>query len=363
MKSAAKDSVNPFFKSALNYVSTTNLSGWTLNNIIYNMLENVINVNELPLPVIQAVDADTGIPKPKYIQVLINPYIDMQVGKLTLQNATIGNVFQKLKDDYNIPIYFYPNTDIIITTPFVYNSEITKPGGAINGTQIGYTNDPASIGQEEFTFIMGEWSLNAETLLKQQGFLKASTPAGFYRNKQNIIKNNLEFRHTDDQPVGAVIKSIFRTDAQPYQGPVTTKDGRTRKELVEHSIHIGDYGGLDFTFFYLATRSDVDTNIYNSSDPIFINGKLNLNNLTKAMKDFGWMQLSHVNYTGFFGSITIQGYGYVRFCDIINIVDFSFPERSSRYYVKKVITKGDVNSGVEQEIFLDYKLPNKNINL
>lgn len=351
------------------YFNSRETHGWTVNNIIIDSIvgkgnesQGIQNFNYLPRQVIPS--TVNGIPVPNSITVEYNENIDMLVGKITTTNAAIGDLFKTLKNDYNIPCFFRPNTNILVTTPFVYNQQVTTPG-KVSG--VGYTKDPGSPGQEEFTFIMGQWSAQNEKILMNQGFLRTA-PSGTYKNTQNIIHSDLEFKYTFDQPVSAIVKSIYKTDAieTPDQG-ASTADGRKRKNLIEHSISIGDAGGVQYTFFYLVTKANAKSgsSTINPGSPQNIfnaDGSINLTNLTRAMSDYGYMMLSHVNYEGFYGSFTTYGYPYVQFCDIVNIVDFSFPERSGKFYTKQVIYKADVANGITQQIFLDYKIPNTNIN-
>lgn len=354
------------------YLNNKTTSGWTVNNIIVDSIQGrtsegtqsgIQNYDYLPRQVIPSVD-DNNIPQPGEISIIYNQDIDMLVGKITTTNAAVGDLFKTLKDSYNIPVFFRPNTNILVSTPFMYNQLITTPS-PIKG--VGYTRDLGSTGQEEFTFIMGQWSINSEETLMADGFLR-NAPTGTYKNRQNIINSDLQFKYTDDQPVGAIVKSIYKIDlvATPEQG-ASTADGRVRKTPIEYSVPVGDAGGQQYTFFYLVTKSDVDNSSPDSINPgspqnIFVNGVVNKANLTRAMKDYGNMLLSHFNYSGFYGSFVTYGYPYVQMCDIVNIADLSFPERSGRYYVKQVIYRGSTDHGFTQQIFLDYKLPNKNIN-
>lgn len=350
---------------------------WTINSIVDDLVSSVgtyhgysgtqSNINSMPRAVIQGTDEEG---KPVYeLSITKNTNIDTTIGLVNIQQASIGDVFKFFKSNYNIPCFFIPNTEILVTTPFVYNSNITKPS---NKTIVGYSDEldgnTNQIGQEEFTFIMGQWSLESEATLIKNGFLRTA-PSGTYKNTQNIIKTNLEFKYTDDQPVGALVKSVYLLDTKDTDGNnvTTTVAKRTKKTPTEHTIHVGDYGGVTYTYFYLVTRTN-GTNSTLTPDAnydanVYTDGKLDIGKLDIAMNAYGNMMLSHINYTGFYGSFTTYGYPYVQICDIITIIDFSFPERSSRYYTKSVVYKGDTTEGLVQTIEVDYRLPNKNINM
>lgn len=359
---------------------------YTLNNMLYSfavrfdplygvqntqLTGNIISdipitakPSTLPRPCIQPTE-DDGAP----IR-FDNPYatygahiennVDAEIGKIVVgKNATVGDVFRVLKEDYLFPIFFRPNSDVLVVGPFVYNdfNEGIVPALGTASANDGYSiytgANSGNVGQEEFTFIMGQWNQASETTLMKGGFLKNAVN-GSYKNTQNIISSNLEFRYTGDVFVGATVKSIYKTNLTTPSGDiVNTKDKRAKTEPVEYSVHVGDYGGMDYCFMYLAT---------NQKDISSTGGTLDVNKLGEQMKAFGRMKLSHLNYEGFYGDFTISGYPYVQFSDIVNIVDFTFPERSGRYYVKKVIYKADQQSGLTQQIFLDYKLPNQTKN-
>ena len=333
---------------------------WTLNKIFDDMLGSVVNINDLPIPVIQPVGVG-GIPienSAGYIDFSLNH--DCQLPIIKTENATIGDVFRKIKDDFNIPICFRPNTDYLVATPFVYNDFAYDPKTQAH-VEANYTHDDGftlnapSLGQEEFLFITGIWSPdNENAAIKYLNDTGVNAPSGILRNRQNIISSDLEFKRTNDQFVGATVKSQFKIDSVKTTGePVKTNDDRPVKTPQEHSVHVGDYGGTEYTFFFLVT----------SETKVVKNGVVDKGALDKAMKDHGKMLLDQKNYTGLYGSFKTFGYPYVQFSDIVTIVDLSFPERNGRYYVKKVIYNADVQQGITQEIHLDYKLPDKKLNI
>ncbi len=370
------NSTNVKYKKAINYFPENGpINGWTLNNIIADMYNNSIggdpaisNVNYLPISnFLEGSKAQSYIAKKAHDTIRINTNIDTTIGEITLKNATIGDFFKKIKEDYNIPVFFSPNSTFLVTTPFIYNTQLTKPGPK---PLDGYTKDPQALGQEEMIFIMGQWSLLSEQIITD--YFTAGTISvipGYLKNRQNILKSNLEYKSTSDVPVGALVKSIYLLDTIAQDGStVKTKNGVVKKTPQEHTVPVGDQGGTVYTFFYLVTRSS-GTNLpatgektSNYQNNIFNpNGSINVKLLDAAMKAYGYYQLSHYNYQGFYGTFETYGYPYVRPCDIVNIVDLSFPERSGRYYVKSVKTKGDTESGITQTIEVDYRLPNKTI--
>lgn len=344
---------DPNAKNAYDYHNSKAVRGWTLKNIISDMVINITNGDKLPIGVLQPVGNDGNINLNLKGSVSTGANIDSQLGVIKVENSTIGKFFEFLKNEYNFPVFFRSNTDILVTNPFIYN-DFTYGEVPKFDADAGFSLNGASTGQEEFTFIMGEWTLDAENIAIKNNLLKSGYPPGYYRNKQNIIKANLEFKRDDDVPMGATIKSIFKTNlVDSTMEVIKTSDGRGKKNLVELTRHVGDYGGTDLTFMYLSTSETKDMNP---------DGTPNVPVLTKNMDNFGAAMLKLVNFTGLKGSFSIGGYPYVQFCDIVNIVDLSFPERSGRYYVKQVIYKVDSNDGNTQEVFIDYRLPNKNVN-
>ena len=360
-----------------------NGKGWTLNSIIQDLLSKVVNYQSLPMSPVQATNED-GSPnliKPYSINMQYNHDCQLPLIKISgnQNNATIGDVFRKIKDEYNIPICLRSNTDILVSTPFVYNNYFfnftpgqsygqvetaTYSNDKIGDIKIGYSNNKPSSGQTEFIFITGVWNLQNETAVTNYLYGKnlnigqssaVSKKVGWLKNRQNIIKSNLEFKRVDDNLVGATVKSQFKIDLTKLKNgvsqPVMTQDARPVHTPVEHAVHVGDYGGIDYTFFYLVTTENLSK--------VSTNGQINTDKLNKEMVDHGTMMLSTKNYTGLFGSFTTYGYPYVQFSDIVNIVDLSFPERCGRYYVKRVLYKMDAKEGLSQEIFIDYRIPDK----
>lgn len=360
----------PNMKYDPNDKKAPNGKGWTINDIITDMItgsrgptmSGIQNIDQLPLSVIQP----TKLNGANGLTPDLNSFLDVDtslnfnttLGTIALQNATIGQVFQTLKDDYGMQVFFRPNTDFIVCSPFVYNNYDANNPFVINSKRTSSDNVP-SLGQEEFTFIMGNWSSQSD--VENVDFIPSTLRGKYtFKNQQNIIKSNLEFRKSDDQLVGVNVKSIFKLDSKLGGSEVFTGDGRKKKKLIEHVRHVGPVGGTDLTTIYLVTSETMGN--ADSSYPILkSDGTVNVDNLNIAMDNWGWNFLSKINYTGLYGNIVVAGYPYIQFSDVVNIVDLSFPERSGRYYVKGVTYNASVEEGYTQTIKLDYKIPNRNI--
>lgn len=324
-------------------------SGWNVNNIILDCLDNITNSATLPKAVIQpTIDGIPALNLKGTINVDRNQ--DIRLGKIIVPNqirVTVYDVLRCMNEDYGINVFFRPNTDIICASPFVYNSYAVDFGKKENELT-------PSVGQEQFLFITGNWTEDGANVALE--YLKSNTnifipkvaTGEWLRNTQNVISTNLEFRRTEDNIVGGVVKSIYLLDytSGDDTNDVTTKDARKRKKPKELSKHVGNVGGTQYTWFYL---------IDSSKNKIKTQAELET-----EMVNFGNYKLRQTNYTGLYGSFTTYGYPYVNMCDVITFIDLSNPERNGRYYVKSVTYMASTNNGLTQEIYIDYRIPDTN---
>ena len=237
-----------------------------------------------------------------------NNQIDAQVGDIVCQNATLGMVLKELKDRYGMKPFFYSNSNWLNILPFKY--------------------DPNSVSLDD--------AYGYQTFV--------------FKFQENIISSNLYYRKAEDIVAGAFVKTIYKEQKTLGAGGevVKTKTGKPKTKNTPVGVHVGEYGGVTFTFLY--TREvDKPKNKQEQSE------------LDLKLKAFGEQQLQENIYTGYYGSFTTFGYPYIRHGDIVQIKDDIYPERDGFYRVKKVRSYGGADTGLRQEITIDIKYDVKKI--
>lgn len=323
-----------------------------INGMIFDSIKNSTNDYELGnkgfFPLIWKLGPQpeiiNGQPNPNYSNGPVpKPYLcfssnpEYSLGNVTLnQNSTMFNFFEFLKNDFNqntyitqlsaaytwglnkngIPYYHDPVRDIDSTEPAV--------GNYVN---LGFTRYPPG---DIYTPQVYPFTLNGPDCL--------------------VMNANLTYKRSEDFLCGAIVKSwkmakaIDTTSGVSSTGPIkykTNSNGDTVQKVVNYNIHVGDYGGFSFTYFYY---KDIALDANNVPTPAS----------AAAMQKYGEEQLAKVHYTGYYGSITILGYPFVNTGDYVFIDDPLYPERNGGYRIKQVIYRYNNSSALTQELFLDY---------
>lgn len=290
----------------------------TLNNIPYfkgtnqiqqgNTMSGIQNIVTCPIPLryTDTVSTYNGIPVVLPI-IDISENIDTIIGDVPVPQISIYVLLKKIKEEYEIPSFFKINN---------------------------YNGDPN----------VGKYQLYCTTFVYNNRL--GNNTANFFQFQfgTNIIDSQLEYKDNSNLNAGAVIKSMYLqsnniTDDKSLQ---PTKKGKTKKQLQDVPVQVGDPTGPQYTFFYTTSNATIT-----NSDATIIK---------QNMIDWGQQQLNKVTYTGYYGSFTSFGYPYVNWGDVIYISDPNIPERNGFYYVKRVITKSNFDDGLIQEITIDYKI-------
>lgn len=254
-------------------------------------------------------------------------------GNINIENnATVFTLLETIKNKFSQSIYFFqmsPNVNLTLTSTGEIspdtNKSIRMPSYSIKG-EINFTSYPCNY-----------LNLGFDQYLNTELYTPRSIP--FYLNgpQGNIINSNLAWKRKEDFLVGATVKS-WKLAHEEGANQVTVAQA-PKKKIKSSNIHVGDYGGMELTYFY---SKDIDIDPDGNPTP----------KSKKAMEDFGNNQLKKIHYTGYYGSFTTFGYPYCNLGDIAKITDPLYPERSGFYKIKKIIYKGNSTIGYQQEIFL-----------
>ncbi len=306
----------------------TNPKGYSINSILYDMVGNdpntnnvldivsndnpvasntksgIQNLSKLPIPINVDSKSDKTINGQTLYIPNINIYnnIDTIIGDVDISNATVYTFLKKLKEEYEIPSFFLRDTSglpALYCSTFVYDNRVEQRQNNFSQFQFG----------------------------------------------TNIIDSNLEWKDNSTINAGAIIKSIYLQGLTASNNdPIITRRNpvKQKKKAFDIPVAVGDPNGPQYTFFYTTSNST----IVNSDRKT----------IEAAMRKWGEQQLNKVAYTGYYGTFTTFLYPYVSWGDIIYISDPNIPERQGYYFVKRVITRANFDEGCIQEITLDFKL-------
>lgn len=184
----------------------------------------------------------------------------------------------------------------------------------------------------------------------------------FYLNGPNcnVISYNLNWKRRDDFQLSALIKSthIDNYAKEDGSGVATTVSGVSKKKAKAHAVIVGDIGGSVVTYFYSGSvkrdsNGELEGTLANG-------GTLKKGTFLEEMASYGNNQLNKVHYEGYYGSIRTFGYPFVNIGDVVNIQDPNYPERNGYYKVKRVNYSMSMDVGLEQEIYLHYRVATNN---
>lgn len=174
----------------------------------------------------------------------------------------------------------------------------------------------------------------------------------FFEFENNIFPDHdLEYKNKDDLVLSAVVscQEIKKTGKK-------TRDGleATKKDKLSILIY-WDIVSSSFKYYKKEKGESFPENSGGERHEfVYPIDPLTGNPTVEKLFDFGKKQLQKYYYTGFRGSFKTIGFPVVNWGDNINLESKVFSDRNGQYKVKKVKRTG--GQGIEQEIFLDYKL-------
>lgn len=181
---------------------------------------------------------------------------------------------------------------------------------------------------------------------------KADNSAVFEFENNILPEYELRYNNKDDIELSTVVSCQTIKDTGKK-----TKDGlnKTKKENLKVLVY-WDVKSSSFKHLVKKTGQSIPKNTggerHECIYPVDLSKPLPS---TTDLYDFGVNQLKKYMYTGFKGSFRTIGYPFVKWGDNVTVLSRVFADRNGVYKVKKVIRSGG-NTGITQEIFLDYKL-------
>lgn len=163
---------------------------------------------------------------------------------------------------------------------------------------------------------------------------------------KNIIDDSLEYRRKDDIKLSAIAHNTITVDGQG-----TTTDGQPKKKKKRISVLVeltGEetYKTTDISNGHTPENTEGERKEFNLPGPTTIDG------LAKLAFEY----LKKYYYDGFKGEFTTFGIPFVKFGDVVKLVDRSHPEKNGTYKVKSLKYAGGFDDGIRQIIELDYRL-------
>ena len=337
----------------------------TINGLIFNSLNNALNYVQLATSGIWPLVYDLQAQKPQnpkqvgasdvpmpYVCIAGNP--EYNLGSINVDsNASFFSLLELLKTQFNQNVYVLPVSSYDWTIDPTYGLPYDSVGGTYDPWASNYINLGFSryVDQDIYQYQTYSISLNGPS--------------------STCISQNLTYKRTEDFLVGAYVKTfqdcdwVTDDDTAGVVKPLTNaQTGNSLKRTYYKALHVGDYGGQSFTYFFSCRKPFVKTRV-----PIVVNGAKTWpmvpqgseNGVPYApdsdasnMFEYGVQQLSKVHYSGYYGSFTTIGYPFINFGDRIAITDTLYPERNGTYLVKEVVVRLDRENALTQEVFLDY---------
>jgi hypothetical protein len=172
--------------------------------------------------------------------------------------------------------------------------------------------------------------------------------------QKNIISDKLDWQRRDDTLLSCVVKSHYRVSNEAeetvFGGAVKTKAASTEVFIYNNGSKFEkvvkpEKGGANYLQDYLGNVGEkYCINIYSPT------------NDTNKLYNIGQTYLKRYYYDGFKGSFETFGIPQVKHGDTVEFVDYILPERNGKYKVKAVRSYGGWETGLRQEITLDYKI-------
>lgn len=171
--------------------------------------------------------------------------------------------------------------------------------------------------------------------------------------QNNIFDDkSLEYKNRDDVELSAVVtcREIKTTGK-------TTRDGNESTRISKVSILVyWDIVSQDFKWVSKDNGEQLPKNDGGERHEfIYAVNPYQTQPTTEQLAEYGINQLKKYYYTGFRGSFKTIGFPFVTWNDNITILDPVIADRNGIFKVKRVVRSGGIN-GIEQEIFLDYRL-------
>lgn len=339
--------------------NTTPPSAYTRNvipGIIMDCLNNASNLQGLAnkgiFPLIWNMN-NKNLPQP-LISLGCQPIMNCADIRIE-NNSSFYGLLEKIKDQYNLNIYFLqqaPQYNMSIDEYNLPSHTLYSDQGSNSGYPGNYLN------------------LGFNTYVPSQVY--QPVVYNLYLNGQNanVISNNLVWRRVEDFLMCILVKGTNKNG-------IVYKDENTEEVLINstakkkkttgHSLVVGDLGGSMNTEIY--TSSCILTKGTTYLDGSLAPGKtkplggvIPKDSFMWNMASYGINKLNDIHYTGYYGTITIFGTPFINIGDIVSIHDTLYPERRGSYKVKKVNIKLDSN-GIQQEITLHWQTmqdPNSN---
>lgn len=229
----------------------------------------------------------------------VNALTKTTLGEFTTHNETVAQVLARLNKDYHFYAYFR-------------GSELRV------GSQVYLEQDAIDSGQKRFVF------------------------------QDNIITDALEYNRTEDIELSAVAYSVNKLELE-----TTTKRGhkRTKHERLEALVTIGIGGKVtSYARDPSDNRAEIAPNVQGERRTLYF-WDVQTNDELIAL---ALAELKKYYYRGFVGKFITFGIPFVRMGDNVDILDPILPERNGRYKVKSVRSFGGAQTGLKQEIELEY---------
>jgi len=224
----------------------------------------------------------------------VNALTDTTIPDLEIQNISVAQLLEKLRNEYHLEAYFRGN----------------------------------------------------QLRIGSQVYIEAEAVTSTFVFQQNIISDELTFQRLNDLKLSIVCESL---NEQLTGG--ANKNGQQKSEQQRLSVLV--YPDSKGAWKYM--KQNGDTPFPENSEGE--RRTLNFNNITNAatLAQRGLDELAKYYYTGFKGKFTTFAVPCVKQGDNVNIIDPVLPDRNGVYKVRSVKYSGGI-SGHRQVIELDYKL-------
>lgn len=229
----------------------------------------------------------------------VNALTKTTIGQFTTHNESVAQVLARLNKDYHFYAYFRGKELRI-------------------GSQVYVEQDAIDAGPKRFIF------------------------------QHNIISDALEYNRLEDVELSAVAYSINKIE---IEGHTKTGHKKTRHRRLEVLVTIGAGGKVtSYARGENDRRSEIAPNVQGERRTLYFwNVDTNEELIQLALAE-----LKKYYYSGFTGKFITFGLPFVRQGDNIDILDPILPERNGRFKVKSVRYFGGTQTGIRQEIELEY---------
>ena len=179
--------------------------------------------------------------------------------------------------------------------------------------------------------------------------------------QKNIIADKLSWQRRDDTQLSAIIKSHYAIEDEDG---AETADGIKKQKMASSEIIIynnpavnsSDPSATKWEKLVKGVNKDYDTKGFNELGERFTFNYYSADLVSaERLFEVGSKQIQKYYYDGFKGSFTTFGIPLVRHGDTVKFVDAIIQERQGSYKVKAVRYYGGAETGLRQDITLDYK--------